>query len=55
MCYEFSEWFTRARTSHRARQQEPKTETVKEAPQRVLQPEPAATETRVKERERAPA
>ena len=55
MCYEFSEWFTKSRSAYRARQQEPKTEARKEPAQRVPEPQPVVAETRVKERDPAPA
>lgn len=55
MCYEFSGWFTKARSAERAREQQPKTEPATQPPQRVPEPQSAATGTRVKERETAPA
>lgn len=54
MCYELSGWFTQLRAD-RARQQQPKPEPVAEPPQRAPEPQIVAPETRVKERETAPA
>ena len=55
MCYELSGWFTQLRSADRARQQQTKTQPVAEPPQRAPEPQPVAPETRVKERETAPA
>ena len=54
MCYEFSEWFTRARAVEKARKEQPRTEQVTPQPA-APEPQPAAPETRVKEPETAPA
>lgn len=55
MCYEFSEWFTKARAVDKARKEQPKTEQLTQQPQPAPEPQPVAPETRVKERETAPA
>lgn len=53
MCYEYSEWFTKARAANQARKEQPKTEQVTQPSQPAPEPQPA--ETRIKERETAPA
>ena len=55
MCYEFSDWFTKARAVEKARKEQPKTEQVTQESQAAPEPQPAAPEPRVKERETAPA
>jgi hypothetical protein len=55
MCYEFSHWFTKARTAEPARKQTPQTERSTQPSAPAQQPEPVAAATPVKEREAAPA
>jgi len=55
MCYEFSDWFTKARAVEKARKERPQTEQVTQQCQPAPEAAPAAPEPRVKERETAPA
>ena len=55
MCYEFSDWFSKARAVEKARREQPKTEQATQQSPPAPEPQPVAPETRVKERETAPA
>lgn len=55
MCYEFSDWSRKLRAAELARKPQQKPEQVTKQPEPAPQAQPAAPETRVKERETAPA
>lgn len=55
MCYELSQWFTKARNADQARKQQSESEPATRQQELVPEAQGTVAESRVKERERAPA
>jgi hypothetical protein len=55
MCYEFSHWFTKARSQEPARKQAPQSEPSTQQATPAPEPQPVPAATQVREREATPA